>query len=138
MEDLTDVTARQILDALVARDPAYQWHEMDHVAVIRPVAAWNDPADPLNLFADRFVITNGRVFDSICVVLRQPSNARESMIRAGPLMNRRLSTSFSGGTILEGLNAVMRAHQRRLVAGQCARFRIAAVARAPRVRRSWS
>jgi hypothetical protein len=45
--DLRGVTLRQALDAVVAKDRRYSWREVDGVVVVRPVAAWRDPAHPL-------------------------------------------------------------------------------------------
>ena len=39
----TGRTLREVLDAMVAIDPRYEWREMDQAYVIRPTASWNDP-----------------------------------------------------------------------------------------------
>ena len=39
----TGRTLRDVLDAMVAINPRYEWREMDGVIVIRPTASWNNP-----------------------------------------------------------------------------------------------
>jgi hypothetical protein len=46
--DLTGLTVRQALDALVATDPRYAWRQFGRTVVIRPAAAWDDASHPLH------------------------------------------------------------------------------------------
>lgn len=39
----TGRTLREVLDAMIAVDPRYEWREMQGVIVVRPAAAWHDP-----------------------------------------------------------------------------------------------
>src|SRR5580765_5424226 len=41
-ELLSDVPKRVVLDRIVALVPGYSWHEVEGVAVMRPVSAWTD------------------------------------------------------------------------------------------------
>ena len=41
-----------MLDALVTIDPRYEWRLLDGVVVFRPLAAWDDPENPLAVRAD--------------------------------------------------------------------------------------
>jgi hypothetical protein len=106
-EDLTGITARQALDHLMTLTPTYRWQEIDQVAVIRPAFAWNDPDDALNRPADSFNLTDTR----LGVVLRTVMAAPGPRSDDGPGIGRRFALTFPGGTILEALNAIIRAHE---------------------------
>jgi len=43
----TGAPLRLVLDALVTIDPRYEWRLLDGVVVFRPLAAWDDPENPL-------------------------------------------------------------------------------------------
>jgi hypothetical protein len=68
--DLTGMTARQALDQLVALDSAYRWQEMDGVAVIRPIAAWDDPTNMLNRPTAAFNVADAQVHEALHVLLQ--------------------------------------------------------------------
>jgi hypothetical protein len=46
--DLTGLTVREALDALVARAPQYAWRQVGDAIVVRATAAWEDAAHPLH------------------------------------------------------------------------------------------
>ena len=46
------MTLRAVLEAITAADPRYEWREDDGVVVVRPVAAWADPAHLLHSEVD--------------------------------------------------------------------------------------
>jgi hypothetical protein len=48
----TGAPLRLVLDALVTIDPRYEWRLLDGVVVFRPLAAWDDPENPLAVRAD--------------------------------------------------------------------------------------
>lgn len=107
--DLSGLTARQILDRLVQLAPEFQWRDMAGIAVIRAAAAWTDPADPLNAPAGPFTINNGLASEGIAAALRMPAlNLSDRDPNA--MSNQRFSVSFTGGTMLDALNAVAGAH----------------------------
>jgi hypothetical protein len=114
-DDLRGLTAHQMLDRLIALAPGYQWREMNGVAVVRPAAAWSDPADPLNFRADPFILTDGRLTEGVDGVLRVSSSPYDRTPRPGARtevgLDRPFSVSFSGGTIVDAFNALIRAHQ---------------------------
>lgn len=45
--DIRGVTLREALDAVVVKDPRYEWRFIDGVAVVRPASSWRDPEHPL-------------------------------------------------------------------------------------------
>ena len=46
--DLTNVDVQTILNGIVTIDRRYSWREFDGVIVVRPVAAWSNPARSSN------------------------------------------------------------------------------------------
>lgn len=46
--DITNADVQTILNGIVAIDPRYLWRKVNGVIVIRPIAAWANPANPLN------------------------------------------------------------------------------------------
>jgi hypothetical protein len=46
--NLTGLTVREALDALVGRDPRYTWRQVGETVVIRPTPAWDDASHPLH------------------------------------------------------------------------------------------
>ena len=87
--DLRGVTLRAALDAVVVKDRRYSWREVNGVVVVRPVAAWRDPAHPL---------------------LRRASDVRlEDAGGSDPFESVRQVVGPEG-TLLDLLNAAVRAH----------------------------
>jgi hypothetical protein len=114
-EVLAGMTARQAFDHLMGLMPAYRWKEMDGVAVVRPQAAWDDPADMLTLPATSFTVTNGSLNTALHMALRAVtpfvSNPHEDFPRLCRTSDLPLSVEFRGCSMLDALNAVIRAHQ---------------------------
>ena len=81
--DVRGVPLRQALDAAVAADHRYEWHEMDGVVVVRPRAAWRDRDHPL---------------------LRR--------VTATQLKDAGLPLEFDGATLFDVVNMAVRSHQR--------------------------
>jgi hypothetical protein len=102
------MTVREVLDRLVALSPDYRWSEMNGVAVVRPVASWTDPADALNLRVQSFRIDNATVRGTLALILGVPAGEQA---RHGVLDNRAFSIAFSGGTMIDALNTLVRARQ---------------------------
>jgi hypothetical protein len=104
--DMSGMTARQVLDRVMKLFPDYSWKEMNGVAVVRPRNAWADPADVLNVRAEPFHVDNGRLTSTVHRLLGRPDGfeAPDKAINA-----QVFSLSFAGGTLLEGLVAIVRA-----------------------------
>jgi hypothetical protein len=106
-DDLTGMTARQALDHLMTLTPLSRWQEIDQVAVIRPAIAWNDPNDALNRQADSFNLADTRLDFALRTVMIVPGPPSDD----GPGIGRQFAVTFPGGTILDALNAIIRAHE---------------------------
>jgi len=113
-ETLTGMSARQAFDHLMTLMPMFSWKEMNGVVVVRPKAAWDNPTDPLNLSTDAFEAANERVDDVLHTVLHavKPSMfiPHEDVPRHDGPITRPVAVAFSGGTMLDALNAIVRAH----------------------------
>jgi hypothetical protein len=108
-ENLAGMTARQALDYLMALAPTYAWRDLDGVAVVRPAVSWNDPRDALNVYVAPFTVTDVHLKVTLYGLLHM--SIADASDPPGPLMARSVSVAFSGGTMLDALNAVIRAHQ---------------------------
>jgi hypothetical protein len=113
-EILTGMSARQTFDHLMTLMPMYAWKEVNGVVVVRPKAAGDNPKDLLNLPTNPFNVTNERVDDVLHTLLHvvTPSLfiAHEDVPRPDGPINRPVGVAFSGGTMLDALNAIARAH----------------------------
>jgi hypothetical protein len=113
-EILTGMSARQAFDHLMTLMPMYAWKEMNGVVVVRPKAAWDNPRDLLNLPTNPFDATNARVDDVLHVLLHAVTPSvfipHEDVPRPQGPINRPVAVVFSGGTMLDALNAIARAH----------------------------
>ena len=127
-EVLTGLTARAALDRLIELAPAYRWKEMDGVAVVRPIAAWDDPANVLNRPVAAFTVANAHPHEALHVLLqsalpslfaphtdeRLSGNGRRDGSTAPAEIDAPVSVAFRGGTLLAALNALANAHQRAM------------------------
>ena len=113
-ETLTDMSARQAFDHLMALMPMYSWKEMNGIIVVRPKVAWNDPGNPLNLPTNSFEATNEQpdqvLHTALQAVMPSLFFPHEDVPRPDGPITRPVTVSFSGGTMLEALNAIARAH----------------------------
>lgn len=100
-----DVSVREALDRLMALSAKYQWSEMNGVAVVRPVASWADPADALNLEVGPFHSDNATVSGTLARILQSPHNFTSHLDHPA------FSMAFNGGTMVEALNALVRARE---------------------------
>ena len=103
----TGAPLRLVLDALVTIDPRYEWRLLDGVVVFRPLAAWDDPANPLAVRADATRLLDepiGKLAGSVERVLgaRSPSQDFPD--------NRLIWLDLAPGTALDLLCALARAH----------------------------
>jgi hypothetical protein len=109
-ELLNDVPLRAVLDRLVALVPHYSWREVDGVAVVRPASAWTDTK---NLLAARVPAFRG-FFDAsvphlMNAVFHRPDNPPDRRTIAD---KQTFPATFAEGTLLEGLNALIRSAHR--------------------------
>jgi len=102
----TGRTLREVLDAMVAVDPRYEWREMNGVIVIRPAAAWNDAQSLLF-----------RVVEPIHLIDVAPNEALQRIAREvgyphpiSGISGKPLSLDLAQGTVLDLANAIARAH----------------------------
>jgi hypothetical protein len=105
------LTFRQALDAYVAVDRRYEWREMDGVVVMRPVESWGrgdhllgGPAGPAHLRDARI----SQAFDALRSAV--DASRRWPALPFGD--EERISVEFAGGTVLELVNAIVRANGR--------------------------
>jgi hypothetical protein len=98
---------REVLDAIVAADSRYEWQENNGVVFIRPIGVWGDELSLLHRPAPHMTLDNISASDALTAVTR--------MIGLSPppqgLDSRRFSVEVhEGATILDALNAIVRAH----------------------------
>jgi hypothetical protein len=115
-ELLTDVSKRVVLDRILALVPGYSWREVEGVAVVRPASAW---ADTKSLLAARVPAFRGpydaTVPHLMNAVFRRPDNPPHKRTMADKQI---FPATFSGGTLLQGLNALIRAAQQPTTSGE--------------------
>ena len=115
-EILTGMSVRQAFDRLMTLMPGYSLKEMDGIVVVRPQAAWVNPKDPLN-FPEKSFDGTGETLEDVLHVLLQavtPSvfHPKHWLARGpDPSIDRPVDVAFPGGTMLEAVNAVVRARQ---------------------------
>ena len=102
----TGRTLREVLDAMIAVDPRYEWREMDGVIVIRPVGAWNDPRDMLFRIVEPIHLIDVTPDDAIRRIAREVGYPHP--ITAFP--GKPMSLDLPQGTVLDLANAIVRAH----------------------------
>lgn len=109
-----NISARQALDRLMPLMPGFTWRDMNEVVVVRPIAAWGGLASPLNYPVGAFAISDGHLIEVIHTILRtvRPPLYKEHVDTHAPdaLLDRPMSVTFGGGTLLDALNAMAVAH----------------------------
>jgi hypothetical protein len=102
----TGRTLREVLDAMVAVDPRYEWRELEGVIVIRPVASWTDPNHALF-----------RIVGPVRMIDVSPQEAVQRLARElgypHPLSfpgGKSLTLDLPQGSVLDLANAIVRAH----------------------------
>ncbi len=103
----TGRTLREVLDAMIAVDPRYQWREMDGVIVIRPAAAWNDPDNLLFRMVAPIRMVDVPSAEAVGRLAREVGNGDPFGDVFG---GKRLSLDLPQGTVLDLANAIVRAH----------------------------
>lgn len=99
-------TLREVLDAMVAADARYEWREMGGVIAVRPVSAWND--------------SNSLLFRQVAPVQLTDVSPQAAVLRVAQVLGRAeplsfpdgrpLSVDLPEGTVLDLVNAILRAH----------------------------
>ena len=107
---LEGLTVREALNDLVTRAPGYEWRELNGVAVVRPVAAWGDKADVLNLPIRPYSAAEAYLAVAVSSMLQTPAPNGFPIGRYGPA-SRPFGFSFPGGTLLEALNSIVLANR---------------------------
>lgn len=112
----------QALDQLTALDPRYDWREVNGVIHFRPRTAFTDPDHFLNRHVPAFELKDAlplhatfevhRIFRPDCVI-RHPIYSRdrdEYLAEEPPPLRKPLTVSFKGGTVLDLMDAIIKAH----------------------------
>jgi hypothetical protein len=99
--DWRGLSLAQALDRAVAQAPAYQWKETHGMVVVRPRAAWDDPADPINQSIEPFRVDDERLPQALDIMLARPPSTAAA---PGLLNEVRRNIAFGGGSVLFGLN----------------------------------
>jgi len=99
---------RDVLDAVIAADPRYEWREDDGVIVIRPLEAWNDQVSALNNTVEGVKLEDVVASDLFPVIARL-LGVLPNHLRLGD--SRRFSVETpANSTLLQTLNGMVRAH----------------------------
>ena len=111
---LTGMSVTRAFDRLVELDERYVWSEADGVLVLRPGVTWFDSNHFLNRRIPQFRVKDGRMWAAMDAVHSALSGARgpaDEVWPAGtPQSDRRFSVSLGTTTVIDALNAVVRAH----------------------------
>ena len=117
-KSLIGLTVGRALDLLVAADPRYAWREQDGVLLLRPVAAWRDREHYLQAPVPGLEADRRRAID-IAKNLYERQGIRiiwsSGGVIGGPShfehdLGRLISVSLGPGTLLDALNAIVKAH----------------------------
>ena len=104
------LTMRDAIEALVESDPRYMWSEDSGVVVVRPVIAWSNARNPLNQrtgHVDWVDISPEDALKRIVnIIYGEPPSATGPVTSA---TDRRVSIQIESGTVIELLNALVRA-----------------------------
>lgn len=108
---LTGLTVRDALSAVIARDPRYDWREVDGVIVIRPLTAWTQPDHPLSRETGPVRLDKATLIDAI--------NYQQSLLEPGLRYGRepdrgadvpRITLALPNATHLTLANAIAKSH----------------------------
>ena len=102
----TGRTLRDVLDAIIAVDPRYEWRELPGVIVIRPAVAWRDPDSVLFRLVPAVEMTDTSLTDAVSRVARFMGHPSPIVMPSGTT----ISLNQPQGTVLDLVNAVVRAH----------------------------
>jgi hypothetical protein len=107
---------------LIIADPHYRWQDVGQIVVIRPIAAWTDPTNLLNREVRPLKVENAHVRTVLHEMLQAAmpslfiphtdlqlsSNGRPDNPPAW--IDTPVSLTFRGGTLLETLGTIAKAH----------------------------
>jgi hypothetical protein len=100
---------RDVLAALVAIDPRYEWREDNDVIVLRPVSAWSDIGSVLQVKVAALALTDVTATDALNFIANLFGG--KGLPSWGPGDTKRFSVELpAGSTVLDVLNAIVRAH----------------------------
>jgi hypothetical protein len=106
----TGRTLRAVLDAIVAADSRYEWRDETGVAVLRAVGAWTDRDNPLHRTVAAIRFADAGVNDALRIVVALFGQELHRSQRTNLGNPRRFTLDVPPGTVLEALNAIVRAH----------------------------
>ena len=111
---LTGMSVSRAFDRLVELDERYVWSEVDGVLIVRPGVTWFDRGHFLNRGIPLFRVKEGRIYTAMNEVHSVLDGARGPADEVGsartPQGERRFSVSLGRTTVVDALNAVVRAH----------------------------
>jgi len=94
-------------------DSRYEWREMDGVIVVRPRIAWTDTNDFLHRTVSSFTLRNKHLGSTLEAVIDTLGPFRwpgERFISTTRQADRLISLNLGTTSVIETLNAVVRAH----------------------------
>ena len=101
---------RAVLDAIVAADPRYEWRDDGGVAVLRPAVTWTDRDDFLHRSAPAIRFDDVGVDDALQLVVGLFGGDLHPSQRTALGDITRFNLDVPAGSVLEALNAIVRAH----------------------------
>jgi hypothetical protein len=111
---LTGMSVTRAFDRLVELDERYVWSEVDGVLILRPGTTWFDPSHFLNRKIPAFRVKDGRMraaMDAVHLALGGARGPADEVWPAStPQSERRFTVSLGTTTVLNALNASVRAH----------------------------
>jgi hypothetical protein len=105
--DVSGMVLRDALELIRTGDPQFEWREMNGVIVFRPVESWSDPQDPLARPTSAVAFKDvpiGVALQPVLSTVGHPDPPR------GFQDKKRVSIELPPGTLLDLLNATVRAH----------------------------
>jgi hypothetical protein len=113
-KDINGLSIRQALDELMTFMPGFSWREVEGVLVVRPNSEWENRQNVLSLPTSAFSRTGQPIGEILHTVLEatlpRASVSHVDVPRPERPIDRPITLVFAGGTMLEALNALSRAH----------------------------
>ncbi len=111
---LTGMSVGRAFDRLVELDERYVWSEVNGVLILRPGVTWFDSDHFLHRRVPLFRVRDGRIWAAMDAIHSALGGARgpadETWPARTPQSNRTFSVSLPTTTVVDALNAVVRAH----------------------------
>jgi hypothetical protein len=110
--NVTGMTLRDALAALIALDPRYEWREIDGLVIVRPVSTWTESAHPLLREIGAVHLSAATLQDAVSFLqtLQEPGKRYVPAVQNAGVTVRQLSVDLPAGTLLGLVNAIARAH----------------------------